>query len=98
ASDFIATVSGTVQITTPLVSGVDSSYLVTFNDIAGNGTLSVKLIDDGTIRDADNNTMTLRASDFATQPAYPVGSDPITLAKADFNNDGKIDLLAGNLN
>lgn len=51
AGDFQVDASGSVSFGSVSVSGADSSYFVTVEDVSGEGTLGLNLLDDDTIRD-----------------------------------------------
>jgi len=92
ASDFvIAASSGVVassQITVIQVSG--STYAVRVGGIVGDGTLGLNLVDDGTILDLAGN----RLSQAVIGEGFTTLGAPIdSVYSADFNNDGKLDLL-----
>jgi hypothetical protein len=90
-ADFASILSGGLTATMPLVvSQVSSSvYTVTVGGLVGNGTVGLKLVDDGTIRDlADNRLATFRA-----EQTYTVGGGPFAVASGDLNGDGKADLV-----
>lgn len=98
AADFKLTLSGVTATSPVTVSGSGFVYKVTAAGIAGNGTIGLNLVDDGTIRDATGNPLcSPTAVSFAT-PArrLSAGSGPIAVAVGDVNGDGKADLVAAN--
>ena len=95
-TDFSAITSGSVTYTNPVVvSGSGSSYNVTINGIAGSGTLGLNLVDSGSIRDAAGNPLAGNFS-FQNQQTFTTGTKPRSIATADLNADGKLDLIVAN--
>jgi len=69
-ADFALAVTGNVVGTiSQVVASSGSIYVVTVSGITGFGTLALKLVDDGTIRDTTNNLLLLVEPSF-TGPAY----------------------------
>jgi hypothetical protein len=101
STDFIlargAGVSADSAVTvTPVSSTV---YTVTATGVHGNGTLALQLVDDGTIRDARGNPLQgAMPPVFATLTSPATGIQPTSLAVADVNSDGKLDLVTANQN
>ena len=80
-----------------VVSGSGATYTVTINGIAGAGTLGLTLLDDGTFRDGLGKPLQkLTTPLFQTNLTFGVGSNPIAVSSADFNGDGKADLVVAN--
>jgi len=69
ATDFQA--SGLASSTVSSVVAVDTAiYSVIVTGVIGNGQLSVKLVDDGSIRDTDNRQLVSHAASFVNQSTY----------------------------
>jgi autotransporter-associated beta strand protein len=99
AADFAVVSSGNVISSSPLVvAGSGAVYTVTVSGLTGEGNLGLNLVDNNSIRDGNNLSLTLSSTALTNPTTYAVGSDPITLSTADFNNDGKTDIVAGNVN
>jgi autotransporter-associated beta strand protein len=97
ASDFALQTTGSIQTAAPLVvAGSGASYTVTINGIAGDGTLGLNLIDDGSIRDADQQVLRSLTPAFSNYVTYSTSSDPLDVAAADLNGDNKPDLVTAN--
>jgi FG-GAP-like repeat len=83
-------------------------YTVAVSGIAGNGTLGLNLVDNGSIRDLAGNGLTNAGptASFAAQqtfatgtnpnPGIPVGAFPESIALTDVNGDRKPDLVVAN--
>ncbi len=100
ASDFHLALAGSL-VASPLVSvaGSGASYTVTVSGIAGDGTLGLNLVDDGSILDLAGNGLMPPGSgpvSFAAQVTYATGLVPNSVAVADFNKDGRADLVVSN--
>jgi hypothetical protein len=98
ASDFALALNGVTTAPPLVVAGSGASYTVQIDGIAGNGTLGLNLVDDGSIRDAGGNRLSTAdgAAPFAKQVTFATGPVPGSVALADFNGDGVVDLAAAN--
>jgi autotransporter-associated beta strand protein len=56
-ADFSLATTGTAVGTVAAISGSGTSYFVTVNNISGNGTLALRLVDDDSIRDLTGNPL-----------------------------------------
>jgi len=92
AADFRVNGTG-VTVTNPLVvTGQGTTYRLRVSGIAGQGTLGIDLVNDGSIRDASGERLTTSArSRFASMPISANGSYS-DIAAGDFTADGIIDL------
>lgn len=96
ASDFQVVKNGPVSDSTVSVSPVsDSVYTVTVTGIQGNGELSLKLVDDGSIRDLSGHGLVRpdAAATFQSLPSIITDSRPIAVTEGDLNGDGNADLV-----
>ena len=57
AGDFKLALSGVSTTLPVVVTGSAATYTVTANQVSGNGTIGLNLVDDGTIRDKANNPL-----------------------------------------
>src|SRR5204862_416411 len=62
----------------------------------GNGTVRVRLLDDGSIRDAFGRTLAPNPAAFVNATTFAVNNVPWTIATGDFNGDGRLDLISVN--
>ena len=96
-SDFSLTLTGSVTATTPVsVVGGGDIYAVTVSNVSGTGSLTLNLVDDGTIKDAAGNPLQPIPGSFLPQHTFAVGSGPDSIAVGDLNGDGKPDLAVAN--
>jgi hypothetical protein len=100
SSDFQVLTTGDATYTAPLVvEGGGYTYAVTVNGISGGGTLTLTLVDNGTIHDALGTTLASPTGGFsldaaaATQITAPRGVDgqPFVELAGDLNGDGIVD-------
>jgi hypothetical protein len=97
ATDFALVRNGVTASTPVVVSGSGASYTVTVNNVSGNGTLGLNLVDDGSIKDAAGHKLGAPlGSVLGAQQTYAVGAIPACVAAGDVNGDGKPDLIVGN--
>jgi hypothetical protein len=98
AADFVVATTGFVSSNAPQVTGSGSDYSVTVDGIAGGGVLGLNLVDNGSIRDVDGNTLSKAdaRAEFQSQMLFPTTVNPRSLAHGDVNGDGAIDLVAAN--
>ena len=100
-ADFTQVTTGTASGLSPLsVVGNGRLYTVSVTGIDGNGTLRLKLIDDGTIRDGNGNRLTSlgAAPRFFDQQNRVVDFVPGSMATADLNADLNGDVIVASLN
>ena len=98
-TDFQVVTTGTVGTTLTQVTPVSASvYTVTVSGITGNGTLGLKLLNDGSIVDLLGNPLTQSNAAVAFQqtPDIAVGISPRAVVSADINGDGKADVVVAN--
>ena len=99
ATDFQLALGGTATGALAQVIPVTGSvYTVTVSGIAGNGTLGLNLVDNGSIRDLAGDPLSQQnpANDFQAQQTFATGADPQSVAMGDVNGDGKPDLVVAN--
>lgn len=86
--------SASLQITP--VSG--SVYTITIGPLNGSGKVALNFVDDGTIKDLEGNGLDRQPLDFVlrSQQTFSVGTNPRSIATADLNEDGKLDIVAAN--
>jgi hypothetical protein len=95
-TDFHLAETGGVTAVVSQVTPVSGSvYTVTVSNITGNGTLGLNLVNDGSIHDLVGNTLVGGSASFQhlQSPAFQTSGALLSLAAADFNGDGKPDLL-----
>jgi hypothetical protein len=90
------TASSTVVVSPS--SGFNLVYNVTVNNIIGNGTLGLNLVDNGSILDQTGNHLVNANATFQPQQTYSTGkcSWPDFPVLADVNGDGKLDMVVSN--
>jgi autotransporter-associated beta strand protein len=100
SSDFVVTRSGAVNFANLQVTPVSGSvYTVVVSGVAGNGSVGINLIDDGSIRDALNAPLSVGdgAAFFAPEQTFFTGISGAVAAKGvaagDVNGDGKSDVV-----
>ena len=95
AGDFALALNG-VTANAPIVTPVSGSvYTVTISGISGSGALGLNLADNGTIRDAAGNPLQAGGVSFQPQQTYVTFDNPVSVAAADMNLDGQLDLVVG---
>jgi hypothetical protein len=98
-SDFVLATTGTVYGTISQVTPTSGAvYQVTVSGVGGDGTLALRYIDTGSVRDPAGNRLTpvgTQISGFLATRSLPATLDIIAGAKVDFNGDGLIDLVSG---
>ncbi|MFN5291289.1 MAG: FG-GAP repeat domain-containing protein [Planctomycetia bacterium] len=96
ANDFGIYSDGTLSINPNLVvSGSGNNFLVTANQIHGDGKIGLNLIDNGTIKNSLGQTLQ-GSGDFISPDNLYVGKSPRALEISDLNNDGIKDLISAN--
>lgn len=100
ASDFRLDLSGTVFTAITLVTSATGSqyssvYTVTVSGVTGDGNLGLNLVDNGSVHDMAGQNLSPVAA-FQNQQTYATGSFPMSLAVADFDNDGDSDIVVDN--
>ncbi|HSZ57081.1 MAG TPA: FG-GAP-like repeat-containing protein, partial [Tepidisphaeraceae bacterium] len=97
ASAFTLVVSGVTTTTPVVVGGSGSTYTVTVNGISsGSGSLGLKLVDNGSIKNGSGQTLQGSTVSFQPQRAFDTGAEPASVAVADLNGDGKADMVVAN--
>ena len=97
AGDFTVPTTGTVVQTSVVVGTISQSiYTVTVSGITGFGTLGLNLADNGAIRDLAGEPLQATSTNALLSAPVPlaVANSPEGMAAADFNGDGKIDLVS----
>ncbi|PFB06901.1 Na-Ca exchanger/integrin-beta4 [Bacillus anthracis] len=96
-SIFLGNGDGTFQPSTFYPAG-DAPIGITTGDFNGDGKLDLAVTDVGV--GANNVSVLLGNGDGTFQPpsSLPVGQSPVGIASADFNGDGKLDLVVANEN
>jgi hypothetical protein len=96
-SDFVLATTGTVYGTISQVTPTSGSvYQVTVSGVGGDGTLALRYIDTGSVRDPAGNRLTpvgTQISGFLATRTLPATMDIVAGAKVDFNDDGKQDIV-----
>jgi parallel beta-helix repeat protein len=96
ASDFLAMTTGTVTTGPITVQHAGSDvYTVTVTQVAGIGSLRLRLVDDGTIHDSALQRLTGSLLTSAPQ-TVAVGEGPFVLRVDDFDGDGHTDMVTAN--
>jgi hypothetical protein len=67
------------------------------NNIVGNGTLGLNLVDNGSILDQSGDHLANNNGYFQPQKTVATGSDTSSVAMGDLNGDGKADMVAADL-
>lgn len=99
-ADFTLVFSGaTSAMTGPTVTQTNAStYKVTATGLSGSGSIGLNLVDNGTIKDSDNNPLQMNPVAVSTPYSQSVGSYPVEIAAGDLNGDGKADVVVANYN
>jgi hypothetical protein len=100
-SDFAVAVTGTAAATLGQASPVNGSvYTVAVNNIAGNGTVGLNLVDNGQIHDVAGNPLVTAdgAALFAAPVVYQTGygTNPVSVAVSGLKGNGIKDLVVAN--
>ncbi len=101
ASDFVVATTGSAGATISLVTPTSGAvYTITINGIAGNGTLGLNLIDNGSIRDLAGNGLISATAPLSlnSQQTFAAGVSPESISLVDLNSDSKADLTVVNAN
>jgi hypothetical protein len=100
AANFQLTLTGGASASSTVVvspaGGYNSVYNVTVNNIRGKGTLGLNLVGNGSILDQAGNHLANASATFQAQQTFATGTDPVSVALADVNGDGKLDLVMAN--
>jgi hypothetical protein len=99
-SDFQVVTNGAASASPVVaIAGSGATYSVTVNQVNGTGgTLALRLVDDGSIRDLAGNQLTTAAAPitFSPQVTFPTGVVPIGVTSTEVNGDGFADALVAN--
>jgi hypothetical protein len=96
AGDFQLVLGGTAAATIGQVTPVSGAvYTVTVGNITGNGTVGLKLVNNGQIRDLAGNPLVIANPNvsFTGPAAQATSTGPDSLTAADVNGDGIPDLI-----
>ncbi len=96
STDFALVTTGTVNALSIQVSGTGSVYTATVSGITGGGTLGLKVLKTGSIRDLAGNPFSLGTGPFTNQFTLATGSKPRAVQIGDLNGDGVLDLAVLN--
>ncbi|MFI5379933.1 MAG: beta strand repeat-containing protein [Tepidisphaerales bacterium] len=95
--------SGTAGPTTAVVTGSGTTYTVVVTGMTGPGTVIASITANGAFDAAGNGNVASTSTDnsvfmrtFTPRSDYVVGAAPQGMASADFNGDGKPDLVVAN--
>ena len=98
-SDFSLATTGTVEATLTQVTPVSgAAYTVKLSGISGTGTLGLDLVDNNSIRDLAGDCLVQSngPASFLNPNSLDTNANPISVAIADVNGDGKPDLIVAN--
>ena len=97
STDFSITKTGSViGASISSVTGSGSTYTVNVTGINGEGSLSLNLINNGTIKNISNQLL-INSNTF-NQSTFSTGSRPFSVAIADINGDNNLDLISVGFN
>ncbi|MDB5329711.1 MAG: hypothetical protein JWP03_862 [Phycisphaerales bacterium] len=96
ASDFTLALNGVTASAPLTVSGSGAAYTVAVNGIAGTGTLGVNFTDHDTVHDAAGHRLLRPNAPLAFGDPYTLttSSKPQSIAVADLNRDGRLDIVS----
>ena len=97
--DFALSLTGTMAAAVSQVQAVSPAvYTIVVSGITGNGTVSLNLVDNGSIRDLAGKPLVSQGApaSFGLQQTFAVGTNPASVAVGDFNGDGHSDLVVAN--
>ena len=96
-SSFQLTLTGTATaastVTVSPSAGYSSTYSVTVSNVSGIGVLGLSLVDNGSIVNSYGSCLANAGAIFGAPTFVEAGTGSSTIAAADFNGDGKTDLV-----
>jgi hypothetical protein len=96
AADFTVTTTGPLTTGGKQISGSGAVYTLTIDGVAGNGALGVNLVDDNSIRNSAGLPLRPSSFSFSNQATFAGGAGASGVVTADFNGDGRVDIVTGN--